>query len=1020
MVELSQRLSSLSTRPPTPPKERNKPATDTSSPNGYFANVTHQILLDTPNESPSSSAEYFAGSSGKGTKKVEFLPFLQFHNPLDFESKRTGRENDVRHLPPSRDCKSAKSILKDTCRSSPVAELPALDSNDIPMMLESAKLHLRSTSRSSRLDAYAALLSWISAHDDVSDAESLSNSLPYLLEFIGRDIAAAAKGKGTEDTQLTAQSLKLLIFILCIPGLAANLSDDFCSSVLERSIISLETADLPKILITHYMNVLAKQQFNGKVVTAEKADRLMTALMRLTDRHKGNSIIGLRLRIYQRFLTQAKSTMVARADHWIDHLVSGILSTTKEIRALAITFGVDAGVSLGHAPTVSQACFDLFSRKSPEGQTVVEFLATRLHAMSKSKEDSIQVPQIWGVVILLLRNRKRKLERWPHLKPWLMVLQRCFNSSEPHVKHFALAAWNRFVFVINPNPSTTPQMIKMLRQPIVSQLSRKCSDKNSKHTKQMAQASYCNLLYYSFRPSVSHSQIDLYWEHYVDTIVPESFSATKRDTDRACEILASLLQSEQPRPWNENRANTIHFVKADELPSIEPKWVRSRADRVLAVFAKLIRLSLQQCSTSQNTPLIEAWQSFMKALGEASKQEVKVSIETMTAIAHVLNMIKVFWNEVHAQQAQPPSTALRVAASHFHFLSEGAIANIGIIPFNEPRLLKSSHDCFEAADTPSSRSARKLGPVSSPITHLLGLLVSRNGDNEPVEEYRPIMVHLLDAAIHSSSSRRSQLSILRNLVSSILSGNVTPSRTQDLLWCLIASAAELALTKPRQNDRQSDSPQYAGSEFRDATKVLEIGIHHHRCETASAWQHLYDATCDALRREIGDGGVIIMCTDPLSREIHQQASKGFDNCLLRYSASIAHSVTFPQPGQAIEKARGLLWGTSAAIHKSAAQDNYGHFYALLQQQLGQAYQCFSDAQTNIVINFLHNCTTVFTSFSEPSRISMLKLIQHGLSFWIEDRNGLLAGFGPGSDVVLVYSMVSSDALQKISVLIIHR
>ena len=189
---------------------------------------------------------------------------------------------------------------------------------------------------------------------------------------------------------------------------------------------------------------------------------------------------------------------------------------------------------------------------------------------------------------------------------------------------------------------------------------------------------------------MSYNQIDLYWDQYVGTILPESFGATKRDTDRACEILASLLHSEQPRPWNENRANTIGFIKADELPSIEPKWVRSRADRVLAVFGKLVRLSLQECSKSQNTPLVEAWQSFTKALGEAGKQEVKVSIETMTAIAHVLNMIKVFWDEVHAQQAQPSSTTLGVAASHFHFLSEGAIANIGVIPFNEQRLLQTS------------------------------------------------------------------------------------------------------------------------------------------------------------------------------------------------------------------------------------------------------------------------------------------------------------------------------------------
>ncbi|KAL8828484.1 MAG: hypothetical protein Q9191_002557 [Dirinaria sp. TL-2023a] len=1005
MVELSQRLTSLSTRPPTPPKERNQQPIDGSSPNGYFAKVPHHILLDTPNESPSSSAEYFPGSSGKGTKRVEFVPFLQYHNPLDFESKHTGRENDVRHLPPSRDCKSAKSILKDTGRSSPIAQLPSLDPINTPMMLESAILHLKSTSRSSRLDAYSALLSWISAHGDLSDAEALSNSMPSLVEFIRRDMAATVNAKVAEDTQLTVQSLKLLIFLLCTPGLAAALTDDFHCSILERSITSLETVDLPKILTTHYMQVLAKQQFNEKVMTAERATRLMTALKGLTDRHRGNSVIGLRLRIYQRLLTQAKSIMAARAEHWIDHLISGMLSTTRDIRALAITFGIDAAVTLGYTTTLSQACFDLFSRKSPEGQTVVEFVATRLNDMIKSNDDSMHVPQIWGVVTLLLRNRKHKLERWRHLKPWLMILQRCFNSNEPHVKQYALAAWNRFVFAINLSSSTSPQMIKMLRQPVVSQLSRKGSDKNSKQTKHIAQSSYCNLLYYSFRPAASHSQVDLYWDHYVNTILPESFGTTKRDTDRACEILAALLYSDQPKPWDENRANTTGFVKPDELPSIEPKWVRSRADKVLAVFGKLIRLVSEQPNNRLSSPLIQAWQNFTKALGEASKQEIKVSIETMTAIAHILNMIKMIWDEVYAQQPQPSSSALSVAVRRFRFLSEGAIANIGMIPFNEQRLLQSSQDRFEAAETPSSRSAQKSGTLSSPITHLLRLLVSGvHGDD--VEDYRPIMVHLLEAATSYSSSRRSQLTVLRKLIALVLAEDATHSGAQDSLWCLLANAAESALEKPRQNDRQSDSPQYAGSEFRDVSKVLEIGVRYCSHDATLAWQRLYNTVCKALRQEIGDGGVILMCTEPLSGAIYQRASKEFNNHLLTCSASVAHNVMWSQSQQGLDKARQLLWGTSAVAHKSAAQDTYENFYALVQQQLGQAYQCFSNVQADTVIDFLRGCETLLASFLELPRSNILKVIQHGLGFWVADQNGLLAGLG--SNRGEIYSMVSSD------------
>lgn len=242
----------------------------------------------------------------------------------------------------------------------------------------------------------------------------------------------------------------------------------------------------------------------------------------------------------------------------------------------------------------------------------------------------------------------------------------------------------------------------------------------------------------------------------------------------------------------------------------------------------------------------------------------------------------------------------------------------------------------------------------------------------------------------------------------VLAENATYSRAQDSLWCLLANAAESALEKPRQNERQSDSPQYAGSQFRDVTKVLEIGAHYCSHDATLAWQRLYNATCKALRQEIGDGGVIIMCTEPLSRAIYQEASKEFNNHLLTCSASVAHNVMQSQSHQGLDKARQLLWGTSAVVHKSAAPDIYENFYILVQQQLGQAYQYFASVHANTVIDFLRGCETLLASFSEPPRSNMLKVIQHGLSFWIADQNGLLAGRGPGSNMEKIYSIVSSD------------
>ena len=50
-----------------------------------------------------------------------------------------------------------------------------------------------------------------------------------------------------------------------------------------------------------------------------------------------------------------------------------------------------------------------------------------------------------------------------------------------------------------------------------------------------------------------------------------------------------------------------------------------------------------QPRNDNEAPIVLAWRSLTTALGEASNKEVKVSMETMTAIAHLVNTIKRFW-----------------------------------------------------------------------------------------------------------------------------------------------------------------------------------------------------------------------------------------------------------------------------------------------------------------------------------------------------------------------------------------
>ena len=1014
MVDIAQRLSTLSTRPPTPPKDRSEHVIDTSSPNGYFAHISNHILLDTPNESPSSSADYFAGSAENRTKKVIFSPWHESHKPAGNGGKSSIAEGNLRRLPPSRDCKSSRSILKPSTgmlTSSPTGELPRFDSSDFPRMIGSTMAHLRSASRTSRLDAYSALLGSLGAYDDLPDTQAMADNLPEFLEHIRRDTSATIGiEKATLDTQLATQSLKLLTILLCMPILADSFPDEFSTYVLDKALSTIQDLELPKIVVIHYMQVLAKQNFARKLMTNERVHRLLLAMKDLTDRVKGNSIIGLRLRIYGRLLIQAKHIMAFNATDWLDQLVSGMLSNTREIRSLSVAFGIDAGIALGNISSVSQAVFEMFNRKSPDGQTVAGFLTDRLLEMTTSKDDVQHVPQVWSAMILLLRNRRHQLERWLHLKPWLLVIQKCLNSSDARVKSLAMTAWNRLVLAINIDTTTGSPMINMLRQPVVTHLNRNGGDKTSKQIRQLAHSSYCNLLYYAFRPSATHTQLDLYWEQYVDQILPESFSASKRDSSQACSILAALFHSSTPRPWDENRANTPRFIKPDELPCIDPKWIRSRSNKIIKVFEKLI--TTPGCAHKADDEVLTnvVWQNFTLALGDASKQEVKVSIESMSAVAHILNMVTRFWNRTYVQRQALTQTESSVAFAGMHSVIRQAIENIGAITFNEKRLLRSTKNQFEPVETPSSRSASVQGTLSSPTVHLLRLLISTIKDTGAMEDYNGILRCLLDTALHSASSRVSQLALLQELTGLVVSETAVQNDSRILLWQIIAEATEVAVTKFRSTDSSIRIPQHAGREFRDVTEILEAGICQASASSIAIWQRLKIAVCDCVRTEVGDGGIVVVVVEPISTAINNQLGGEPDYFLLSCATSLIQDMTWVQSGQDIERARRILWGLPIANQRPSALNLYDNFCTMVDRLLVVTYKNFAKLDQDGVCALLKALAHTLGLCPVDVRIGIMKRMQKGIACWLEDTHGVLAVNASDSGLGRISRVVSTPAL----------
>lgn len=1002
MVDVAPALATLPTRPPTPPKESiinktSKPLNDA----GLVTSITHRAALDTPDESPSSSADYFTNNSDKTLKRVGFSPWNKYHQPLSSSKRVASPDGIIKPLPPSKEPKSLKSILKPFDRpipTDPSGTIHQGPADNFPAMLDSVTQQLAGTSRGSRLDAYMTLIGCLKAYENVPDPQAMADKMDLLAQFIRRDFCAQVPETGNVDSTLATQALKLLTIFLWTPSLADLLPDDFRASIVDKSILMLEDHDMPKMIVNHYMHLMATQKFRSKTMTHDRVNRLLTALDKVTDHIKGNGVIGQRLMIYQRLLTQTGSLMITRVEDWIDHLFSGMLSSMKDVRARAIAFGIEAGLAFGTTPSVSRAVMDVFNREPPNGKKFADFISKRLNSMVNSKEEGAHVPQVWSVVVLFLRSRRHQLEHWEYMKTWLFIIQRCFNSSDAQVKFQAHVAWNRLIFAICPDTSTSPAMVTTLRQPIVSQLERKLSDRHAKSTKQITYASYCALLYYALRPSATHAQLDCFWDTYVSRLLPNCFLSNEADTDYVCRVLTALFGNTQPSVWHENRANENGPIKPDELPRLDPKWTRLRAATVLKVFETILGSASWQEEDEREARIMQAWRSFVRAIADAGNKEVKVSMESMSAIAHILRVIKCFWAQRHTHSGPDTTSDVPVYLYRIRLLINATMDCLGPIPFTEKRLLQSSQDSFEAAETPSSRSARHNGVLRSPVVCLVDFLrSSAEAGPQAVDAYRKIATALLQASLAIASSRRSQLKALRDWMHLISPDDTSSLRSNIVIWQSIAECSSASLTSGSMPENAVNSPSLVGHEYRDVVKVLEVGVKLQSEENASAWESLHRVLHHQVRNEIGNGATTLAVTEPLAGMIRLEKLE-HDNIgfLLSCAASVVEHVLWPENRQVVEHARKHLWGPAPMAHKSLSFDPFDHLYTMVDLFLNDAYTNFSSLARTAITRLIAAVTSLISSCPLSLRAVLLKRTQKALAVWIEDASGLLSPSSVGN------------------------
>lgn len=986
---ITQQIESLPQHPPTPPRD--------SVPDGALKSTyASQLFSKESGTQPSLRSSSPVIDANKSTidrglhKKVEWSEFLDSDDsPRQRDLSATPSNRALRPLPSS-DNKPIKSILKPYngfVFGDEGLSLGKLSHSHVQFatMLESIVKQLAGSDRNSRIDAYLTLSGVLKATDNVPNINALKEKLGLISQFILRDMTAGTNA-GASDAVVANHALTLLASLLWKIESATCLSSDFCVQVVEHAIAAFESPITSKDAVKHLMFIIANQNFSPKIMSLDRMARILASLQTIESHVKGRSIVVGRITIYQRLLRQNKMAMLANTD-WIDHLFTDMLSSFADIKSPAVAFGLEAALKLGTMKQPSRAVMKLFKAVHDQQLRYPDFYSSRLSAMIKKKQDSAMVPQIWTVVVLFLRYRPRQFEQWEHLTLWLRILEECFNCSDYEVKIQANLAWSRLVYSTKLDESTRVQMIKMLLQPLNAQIKRRSRGRGAKEARKSAITSVCNLLYYSMRPMASFEQLDLYWDEYVTPLIGSLLTAlptgdpdtVSEDARQACAILGALLNANGPVNWYETRATEAEPIHADELPGLDPRWIRKNAARIFSSLRPLVdRLLLDMAAPKSQ--LSSVWQSFISSVAVAGSKEIKVANETMTVIAHFFNLIATIWHRGPNYFA-PTEEATDTFVTAFANMTTTFIKELGFLPFTDKLLSVGQQDTFIVVATPSQRASKLEEDIRSPLHHLTALIAQGTPGVSSESELLTMSDAVFRPFFDDQRSKWARIELARNL-SQILPECYRSSISARVPWQCFAKIVHEAMAHGGANSSSSNE-QPLGAEYRNIVEILEVGATIGYSNYSQAWEDLFLTACKQATLDAGDTGRAISIIEPLAKGLASLVETSSVLLNLNYLIQLIDNAAYPRERQALHAAQRRLWGTAVTTRRSSF-DPFNFLYSFISTSLSRSYDQLS-------VDHLDTCGDACSSVSELIRrcsnehlAEALMRIQGGLSAWIRD------------------------------------
>jgi len=997
----STRLELLSPRPPTPPRE-SRPDSQASLKSLLARRPADaRSSLSTP---PSAQSDALSSqSSSARRKKVEFSAHAEYKDPPTLAEGPPVRQNPTPvSAPSSTSSRPIKSILKVTYGPSSLGPCHGNSLHrdethgvNIVAMLDSTIQQLAGADRSSKLDAYMMLVRALKTSNNLPDRFALQGKMSLFMQFLQRDITARTPS-GSLDSSLVNHALTLLLAFLHLPGIASTLTGDFGIFIIDHCTRSFRDPTTPKDVARHLMQVVALQNFPPKVMSAERVRCLVTALHKIEDHITGKSVIMSRILIYKHLVKQCKQQMSKHSD-WVLDMFTDMLSSMKEIRSAAISLGLEAAYSLGREKPLSPRVLETF-KLAPEGETYIDFYTARLSAMTRDKEQIQFVPQIWSVIILLVRD----IDRWDHFNPWLALIQECFNSRDHHARHEANFAWNRLVYSLCLDERPFPKTAQILSGALASQLKRRSTGKAAEDLRRVVLGGVCNLFYYTFRPNANMKYMTTYWDDALSPIIQQFTTRQPEDRrehlEHASAILTGLFDCYTQRLWTYDRVASAALIKPDELPPIDAKWLRQNAKRVLHTVGPILEqgfLDLPRADSATH----KLWKTLVGAVASAASKEVKVSQGTASFMAAAFSFMAKIWAagvpDIRNEDLAGPQRFLESMREFMIII----ISSLGVLPFTETKLSRDQQSTFAPLDTPSHRSAKGHGHPRAAVQHLFSTLSSLPpgvSDDQAFSQFlRSVFAPFFDV-----KNDKGRVELALELMQLAPAEALCPFGT----WSVLAERIEASFDQPpgshHTSASSSDSP--VGHEYREVVKVLDRGLKVVPNLPWADWQKLFRALSARVKEETGAPGLAICVIEPLAKSMLEIHSQGAPPSRIGSNAAIEllRCASHPRDRQALDSARRRLWGTSIAGPRSTSFDPFDNLYKLVDQTLRSFYKTLEVSGTDGLAASLLNEVGAFLSRSSADLfLPTLAAVQDGVSIWVQDEDTLLGSRLPTTAVV---------------------